>query len=52
MQRIAALLGDGNVDTLRFCVLALANLGCAAVNQEKMAATPGLVEQVGSPLRF
>ena len=52
MQRIAALLGDGNVDTLRFCVLALANLGCAAVNQEKMAATPGLVEQVGLPLRF
>jgi len=50
MQRIAALLGDGNVDTLRFCVLALANLGCAAVNQEKMAATPGLVAQVGAGL--
>jgi hypothetical protein len=45
MQRIAALLEDSNIGTLHYCVLALANLGCASVNQEKMAATPGLVAQ-------
>ena len=45
MHRISVLLGDRNSGTLHYCVLALANLGCAAVNQEKMAATPGLVAQ-------
>ena len=45
MHRIAGLLADRNVGTLHYCVLALANLGCAAANQEKMAATPGLVAQ-------
>ncbi len=45
MQRIASLLTDKNVGCIHYCVLALANLGCAVVNQEKMAATPGLVAQ-------
>ena len=45
MHRIALLLADRNVGALHYCVLALANLGCAAANQEKMAATPGLVAQ-------
>jgi hypothetical protein len=48
MQRIAAMLGDANVSSLHYCVLALANLGCAVVNQEKMAATPGLVAQASA----
>jgi hypothetical protein len=48
MQRIASLLGDGDAGALHYCVLALANLGCASANQEKMAATPGLVAQVSS----
>ena len=51
MQRIAFLLGNGDAGTLHYCVLALANLGCASANQEKMAATPGLVAQVSSARR-
>ena len=52
MQRIAGLLGDENVGSRHYCVLALANLGCAVVNQEKMAATPGLVAQASSGALF
>ncbi len=45
IQRIASLLGGKNLGSTHYCVLALANLGCAVANQEKMAATPGLVAQ-------
>jgi hypothetical protein len=50
MHRIASLLGGGDAGALHYCVLALANLGCATANQEKMAATPGLVAQVSQVL--